>query len=137
MMSFMDGFWMRFKESIDIEPTEVKDMVDASKYRAQEFASDAVQTISPSDYPKGELDVSRVDEVEVKSGFSAGQTKLVVEVKDADGNVFTYWPNKTSIGTLVDAFGADTEKWLGKKFKLVLDTVRVRGQKRQALFAGL
>ncbi len=108
-------------------------MVNVDKYMPQDRVDS--KTISTQDYPKGKLTIVRASEVLVKSGFSAGQEKLVIEVSDKDKDIWSYWANKTSIGTLAGAYGNDTDKWTDKTFKLAEDTVRVRGQKRMALFA--
>jgi len=110
-------------------------MVEVDKYMPKDFTGEDSVTVSPNDFPSGELEMTRIDEVEIKSGFSAGQVKLVIEAKDGEGKLYSYWPNKTSIKTLADAYGRNTDSWNGKKFKLEVDTVRVRGQKMKALFA--
>ena len=109
-------------------------MVNVEKYKPKEFTGEDSETANPTNYPKGALTIMRADEVEIKSGFSMGQEKLVLEVVDTDGKRWTYWPNKTSIAALAAKFGNETDKWTDNSFELTQDTVRVRGQKKLALF---
>jgi hypothetical protein len=68
-----------------------------------------------------------VEEVEFKKGERAGQKGLVAEGKDDVGNMWAWFPNKTSVKTLSELYGQESDKWLGKK--VVFETAKVHTQK--------
>ncbi len=110
-------------------------MVDLKEHNL--IAKDYTETITigPDNIPTGTLEILRTDLVEIKSGVSAGQTKLVIECKNKKGDIYTYWPNKTSNKFLAEKFGMDTDDWIGKKFTLSSSKQVVRGERRTVIYA--
>jgi hypothetical protein len=106
-------------------------MVDVTNMRAKQMVD--TEVISPDVLPEGELEVTRAEKVAIKTGVSAGQEKLVLELKKGD-KMYSWFPNKTSIGSMIDRFGSgDTDKWIGKKVKLSAEQVMVQGKKKKMI----
>ena len=105
-------------------------MVDVTGYMTKEFNETEGLTVQNVDTKKT-YTITKVDEVMVSSGFRAGQKAIVMEL---DGK-WSYWPNKTSITTLAEKWGTNTDKWTNKKIKFTVEKVMVRGQKKDAIFA--
>lgn len=106
-------------------------MADVSDMRAKDFVDSKM--ISPEELPEGELTISRADRVMIKSGVSQGQEKLVLELKDDKDELYSWFPNKTSIGTLCEKYGNDTDSWMKKNVKLTTENVMVQGKKRKMI----
>jgi len=63
-----------------------------------------------------------------------GKTKAVLNIlTDFNGTEKTFTPNKSNGNILVEAFGDDTSKWIGKKFKITLQKVRVFGKMKPSI----
>ncbi len=105
--------------------------MDMSKHKAQGFSD--TETINAENVPTGKLTIVRADEVTISSGPRAGQIVPVIELSQ-DDKAYTYWPNKTSITTLCNKFGDDSDKWINNEIELDTENVMVRGQKRKAIF---
>ena len=45
----------------------------------------------------------------------------------------TYTPNKTALGIFIEAWGQDSEKWVGKRFEITLIKVPVFGQMKDSI----
>lgn len=106
-------------------------MVDVADMRARDFTETTM--INPDEIPEGDLTISRAERVMIKSGVSQGQEKLVLELADKDKELYSWFPNKTSIGNLCEKFGNDTDKWLKKEIKLTTESVMVQGKKRKMI----
>ena len=105
-------------------------MVNVSDMRAKEFTESTM--VSPDSVPEGELEITKAQRVLIKSGISKDSEKLVLELKKGT-DVFSYFPNKTTIGALLDKFGADTDVWMHKKIKLGTESVMVQGKKKKMI----
>jgi hypothetical protein len=55
-----------------------------------------------------------------------GTPKLVVCFKETDKRLVL---NRTNLDTLVEAFGDDTDKWIGKKIQLAITKVMYAGKR--------
>lgn len=110
-------------------------MVDVSKENLLPQEFEETETISPDNLPKGPLEITRAAIVEIKSGISQGQRKLVVVAKNSTGKAFTYWPNKSSISSIAETAGNETEDWLGKKIAFTTEKRVVRNVKRTVIYA--
>ncbi len=53
-----------------------------------------------------------------------------VRINDDDK---TYTPNKTALQILIEAFGDETEEWVGRKFKITLVKVNVFGSMKNSI----
>lgn len=63
-----------------------------------------------------------------------GKARGRAVVKLPNGESRTWTMNNTTWDRCVDAFGADAEKWVGKKIKLDVQMMSVRGNPRKVLF---
>ena len=45
----------------------------------------------------------------------------------------TFTPNKSNGNVLVEAFGEETDKWIGRRFKITLTKVRVFGKMKPSI----
>lgn len=63
-----------------------------------------------------------------------GKVKKVVNfgVK-LNGDEKSYTPNKTALQVLIEAFGDETEEWVGRKFKITLVKVNVFGTMKNSI----
>jgi hypothetical protein len=105
-------------------------MVIVSDMRAKDFNETTM--ISPESVPAGELEITKAQRVLIKSGISKDSEKLVLELKSGD-SAYSWFPNKTTIGALLDKFGADTDAWLHKKIKLGTENIMVQGKKKKMI----
>lgn len=108
---------------------EVLAMVNVESYKAKDYAE--TKTVTAAEKPEGAVAIKRVDEVQINSGPRAGQKAIVIELEPD----WTYWPNRTSVKTIADKFGNDSEKWIGKKIKITTEKMIVQGKKTDVLFA--
>ena len=56
---------------------------------------------------------------------------LVKKDEDTEGNVNF---NQTTLNNLIDAYGNDSEKWIGKEIKVWINRENVAGQQRKVLY---
>ena len=80
------------------------------------------------------LDSGEISEIQSPEG----KVKEVLNFQvtfDVEGKKIekTFTPNKGNGNILVDAFGEDTEKWIGKRFKINLVKVRVFGKVKPSI----
>jgi hypothetical protein len=57
-----------------------------------------------------------------------------IDVRMPDGSVKTWTVNVTTLKRLKEAFGGDSSKWVGRKVRLTVENVVVRGELRRAVF---
>ena len=107
-------------------------MVNVEKYKAKEFSE--TETITAENLPKEPVTIKAEREVKVTTGPRAGEEALVLEVETKDG-LMTYWPNKTSVTAIAEAFGNDSTEWINKKISFEVERMMVRNQKRDVIFA--
>jgi hypothetical protein len=50
------------------------------------------------------------------------------------GDLFTAGFNATTWDRLLDAWGEDAKMWVGKRFKVMLETQTIRGEQKQVMF---
>ena len=60
--------------------------------------------------------------------------KLVIPVKLSDGIILDYFPNKTSIKTLVRRFDFDMNKWIGQKAEWEVSRQKIQGVDKFVLY---
>jgi hypothetical protein len=96
-------------------------MVDVSEFKAKEFKG-VDNIMSGTKHPEN-IEVTRVDLVEFKQGKRAGTKGLVIEGKSEKGEMWAWFPNKTSVKSLAEMYGDESSKWLGKK--VVFSTAKV------------
>jgi len=87
-----------------------------------------------SDVEDGEV-VTLLDEGTIREAdFGTGRVKQVFEILvEHKGEKKLWTVNKTTLKNLVQAFGNETSKWVGKKVKLTKVKVNVRGQLKDAI----
>jgi len=97
--------------------------------------------------PEGELCVVMGEHFEeeserfkVKMRTPSGEIKLVPKINfilpvQLRGKDRLLTINKTSLKKIVEAWGLDDSKWIGKKLKLTPEVALVAGQKRQMILA--
>ena len=79
-------------------------------------------------------DEGSVEEITTPEGKQ--KTVLNFEIDfDIDNNMKakTFTPNKTNGDIMVEAWGEDTQKWQGKRFKIELTKVRVFGKVKNSI----
>lgn len=65
-----------------------------------------------------------------------GKTKSVVNFKVLlDGEERTFTPNKGNLAVFVEAWGDESEEWIGKKFKVELVKANVFGKMKNSIVA--
>lgn len=65
-----------------------------------------------------------------------GKTKAVLNFQvKINGNEKTFTPNKGNGNAFVEAWGDDSEGWIGKKFKIALTKVMVFGKRKNSIVA--
>jgi len=64
-----------------------------------------------------------------------GKAVLEVPVKLSNGTERTYGMNKTSAKNIMEAYGEDTKKWVGKRISYTITQQNVQGQMRDVLYA--
>lgn len=112
-----------------IDKGGMETMVDLSGHMAKEFSD--TETITPKNVTDKDYEITRIEEVTVNQGPRAGSKAVLIELD----NKFTYWPNKTSITTLVKKFGTESEKWKGQKIRIGVEKMMVRNERKEVLFA--
>ena len=55
-------------------------------------------------------------------------------VEISDGQHLDYYPNKTSLRTMMTIHGPDMDAWIGKQFMWYISEQNVRGEMRKVLF---
>lgn len=96
--------------------------------------SESKQFIRASDVEDGDI-VTLLDEGGIREAdFGTGRVKQVFEILvEHKGEKKLWTMNKTTLKNLVQAFGDETSKWIGKKVKLTKVKVNVRGQLRDCI----
>jgi len=101
-------------------------MVNVSEMKPQgEFAD--LPIVNAAKYPVS-LKIEKVKQIKFTTGLKAGKEGLVVEGADEKAEVWSYFPNKTSIGTICDMFGDETDKWIGKFISFEIAKVNIKGK---------
>jgi len=102
-------------------------MVNAKDFFAGNF-------LKAEDCKGGEI-VEFIDGGEVEEITSPeGKTKSVLNFQvKINGNEKIFTPNIGNGNILVEAFGEDSEKWIGKKFKIAMTKVMVFGKKKDSI----
>ena len=76
------------------------------------------------------LDEGSTSEIQI----TEGKTKTVTNFRvDLDGKEKTYTPNIFALRKLVDAWGAESKKWVNQQFEVEIVAVFVAGQKRKTI----
>jgi len=78
------------------------------------------------------LDDGSVEEINTPEGKT--KTVLNFQVKLGDHEM-TFTPNRANGMAFIDAWGENTEQWIGKRFKVVLVDTLVFGKKRKSIVA--
>ena len=76
------------------------------------------------------LDGGSMEEITTPEGKTKSVLNFQVKIGD---NEKTFTPNKSNGNILVEAFGEDTEKWMGKRFKITMTKVRVFGKIKDSI----
>jgi len=63
-----------------------------------------------------------------------GREVIEVPVKLKDGTEKTWTMNKTTLRTLMEAWGSDTKNWVGKKVQIMIREQPVRGSLKKVLY---
>ncbi|MBA7680528.1 hypothetical protein ES703_88845 [subsurface metagenome] len=102
-------------------------MVDAKDFYSGNF-------LKAEDCKGGEvvtfIDGGTVEEIVTPEGKAKTVLNFQVEY---DGKEKTFTPNKGNGNILVEAFGEDSEKWVGKQFKITLTKVKVFGKVKDSI----
>lgn len=86
-----------------------------------------VETLKDSKFEMKQLTISDVELREFKKEESI-EKKLILSFKETDMGLTL---NITNMETLKDSFGSETDDWIGKKIRLVIDpNVRFQGKKQ-------
>jgi len=92
--------------------------------------------LTPQDVVNDDL-LEIVEEPYVKSAedskFGRERGYAVVRLHRT-GELFTAGFNATTWDRLIDAYGEDGKLWMGKRFKVVLETQTIRGMQKQVMF---
>ena len=96
----------------------------------------ASKFLRPEDVDDGDT-VKIVDHVETIPAEDSkyGRERHVVPVTLADGTEKRWGLNLTSYRALYDAFGDESDNWIGKQVKVVKNREKVRGETRYVLYA--
>jgi hypothetical protein len=93
------------------------------------------QFLKSIDINDGEiLEIAEIPKVRPAEESKFGKMALHVLVKLPDGSLKTYQPNKTTIGEFVKAWGKDMKEWVGKKFEVEIQKLRVSGQLKEVIY---
>ena len=76
------------------------------------------------------LDEGEITEIKTPEGKVKSVMNIQVKINNQEK---TFTPNKSNGNILVEAFGEDTEKWIGKRFKIELAKVRVFGEMKKSI----
>ena len=76
------------------------------------------------------LEDAEITEIQTPEGKTKAVMNLQVKMGEFEK---TFTPNKSNGNILVEAFGEDTIKWIGKKFKIALTKVRVFGKVKDSI----
>ena len=76
------------------------------------------------------IDEGEITEIVTPEGKTKAVLNLQVTFNDGEK---IYTPNKSNGNILVEAYGDDTEKWVGKRFKITLTKVRVFGKVKNSI----
>jgi len=80
------------------------------------------------------LDDGEVTEITTPEGKTKAVMNIQVMMNDGkESKEKTFTPNKSNGNILVEAFGEDTDLWIGKKFKIDLTKVRVFGKVKDSI----
>jgi hypothetical protein len=105
-------------------------MVDITDMKAKEFEDRKM--IDPENLPQGEIEIQDALRVTITSGVSMGKEKLVMKLKQG-AELYSYFPNKVTIGALAGKFGNNTDAWKGKKITLTTENVMVQNKKKKMI----
>jgi hypothetical protein len=90
-----------------------------------EFAD--LPIVNAANHP-AHLKIEKVKQIKFATGMKAGKEGLVIEGSDEKAEIWSYFPNKTSIGVLADLYGDETDKWVGKSIQFETAKVQVKGK---------
>jgi hypothetical protein len=76
------------------------------------------------------LDEGEITEIQTPEGKTKSVMNFQIKINDGEK---TFTPNKSNGNILVEAFGEDTEQWVGKKFKIEMTKVRVFGKVKPSI----
>jgi len=95
---------------------------------------DSNSFLRAKDVKEGDI-VVLLNEGEVRDAdFGTGKSRKVVEFEVEHNKINKTWTtNKTTLKNFVKAYGDDTNKWIGKKVKLSLVKVNVRGEIKDSI----
>jgi len=99
-------------------------MPSASKYAP----SEVIDFINLDDISNEgvEVNIESIKEIDIKSGFKAGEKGLLCHVKDKDGNQYSYMPNKLSVGNVIKFLGDDWSLWANRTILLTKQEISLR-----------
>lgn len=102
-------------------------MVDAKDFFSGNF-------LKAEDCKGGEicelLDEGSVEEIKTSEGKIKSVLNFQIKV---DGKEKIFTPNRTNGNIMVDAWGKESDKWVGKKFKITLVKVSVFGKIKNSI----
>lgn len=80
------------------------------------------------------LDEGEITEIQSPEGKVKSVMNFQINF-DIDGAIkeWTFTPNKTNGNIMVEAFGEETKKWVGKRFKIVLGKTTVFGKVKDTI----
>ena len=78
------------------------------------------------------LDGGQMEEIVTPEGKSKMVLNFQVKINDVEK---TFTPNKGNGNIFVEAWGEDSEGWIGKKFKIALTKVKVFGKLKDSIIA--
>jgi len=78
------------------------------------------------------LDGGNMEEIVTPEGKTKSVLNFQVKI---NGNEKTFTPNRGNGNSFVEAWGEDSEGWIGKKFKITLTKVMVFGKKKDSIIA--
>lgn len=73
--------------------------------------------------------------VTIKSGPRAGKSVLVITLATSAGKKYAWFSNDRSARFLVEKFGNDENKWIGKKIEIVVKEQVIQGEDREVIYA--
>jgi hypothetical protein len=102
--------------------------------RITEYLKKSQKWLNPDAVKDGDV-VELVGEGAFRTVSFGGKDREVFEtdVKLADGTTKTWTMNRTTMKNLSEAWGEDTKQWAGKKVRLTVQTVLVRGEMKRSI----
>ena len=90
--------------------------------------------LRPKDVKAGDLVFILNEGITREADFGTGKPRVVFEIEVEHNKVKKTWTtNKTTLKGFIKAWGDDTKKWIGKKAKLSLVKVNVRGEIKDSI----